>query len=71
MVTESGGSFASVIADVAARAEKLLVEEFSDRGFDVGEDIPFRETRHYVNNVLEAQSIYEELYGRNLYRDSE
>jgi AcrR family transcriptional regulator len=30
----TGGSFASVIADVARRAEKLLVEEFSDRGFD-------------------------------------
>jgi soluble lytic murein transglycosylase len=43
----------------------------SDRGFDVGEDIPFRETRHYVKNVLEAQSIYEELYGRNLYRNTE
>ena len=43
----------------------------SDRGFDAGEDIPFRETRHYVKNVLEAQNIYEELYGRNLYRNSE
>ncbi len=43
----------------------------SDRGFDVGEDIPFRETRHYVKNVLEAQSIYEEIYGRNLYRNTE
>ncbi len=30
----TGGSFASVIADVASRAEKLLVDEFSDRGFD-------------------------------------
>ncbi len=30
----TGTSFASVIADVAGRAEKLLVEEFSDRGFD-------------------------------------
>ncbi len=43
----------------------------SDRGFDVGEDIPFRETREYVDNVLEAQRTYEELYGRNLYRNSE
>jgi soluble lytic murein transglycosylase-like protein len=43
----------------------------SDKGFDVGEDIPFRETHHYVQNVLEAQRTYEELYGRNLYRDSE
>ena len=30
----TGGSFASVIADVANRAEQLLIEEFSDRGFD-------------------------------------
>jgi AcrR family transcriptional regulator len=30
----TGGSFASVIADVANRAEQLLVQEFSDRGFD-------------------------------------
>jgi soluble lytic murein transglycosylase len=43
----------------------------SDRGFDVGEDIPFRETREYVDNVLEAQRTYEELYGRNLYRNSQ
>jgi soluble lytic murein transglycosylase len=43
----------------------------SDEGFDVGEDIPFRETRDYVENVLEAQRTYEELYGRNLYRNSE
>ena len=43
----------------------------SSEGFDVGEDIPFRETRHYVENVLKAQRTYEELYGRNLYRNSE
>ena len=43
----------------------------SDEGFDVGEDIPFKETRQYVGNVLEAQRTYEELYGRNLYRNSE
>jgi AcrR family transcriptional regulator len=30
----TGGSFASVIADVATRAELLLVSEFADRGFD-------------------------------------
>jgi AcrR family transcriptional regulator len=30
----SQGSFATVIADVAARCERLLVEEFGDRGFD-------------------------------------
>ena len=43
----------------------------SDKGFDVGEDIPFKETHHYVQNVLEAQRTYEDLYGRNLYRNSE
>ena len=43
----------------------------SEKGFDVGEDIPFQETREYVENVLEARQIYEELYGRNLYRNSE
>jgi AcrR family transcriptional regulator len=30
----TGGSFASVISDVATRAEQLLVSEFSGRGFD-------------------------------------
>ena len=30
----TGGSFASVISDVANRAERLLVDEFSERGFD-------------------------------------
>ncbi len=43
----------------------------SDKGFDVGEDIPFKETHQYVGNVLEAQRTYQELYGRNLYRNSE
>ena len=43
----------------------------SSEGFDVGEDIPFRETHEYVQNVLEVQQTYEELYGRNLYRNSE
>jgi AcrR family transcriptional regulator len=32
----TGGSFATVIADVAARCERLLVDEFGDRGFDAG-----------------------------------
>jgi soluble lytic murein transglycosylase len=43
----------------------------SDEGFDVGEDIPFQETREYVDNVLEARQTYEELYGRNLYLNSQ
>lgn len=42
----------------------------SDEGFDIGEDIPFQETREYVDRVLEAQQTYEELYGRNLDRRS-
>ena len=43
----------------------------SEEGFDVAEDIPFRETHKYVDDVLEAQQTYEELYGRNLYRNSQ
>ena len=43
----------------------------SDEGFDIGRDIPFRETREYVENVLAAQDTYEDLYGKNLYRDSD
>ena len=43
----------------------------SQEGFDVGEDVPYKETRHYIENVLEAQQTYEELYGRNLYRNSQ
>jgi AcrR family transcriptional regulator len=30
----TGGSFASVIANVATRAEQLLIAEFAERGFD-------------------------------------
>jgi len=43
----------------------------SDEGFDIAKDIPYKETREYVDNALEAQETYEELYGRNLNRDSE
>jgi soluble lytic murein transglycosylase len=42
----------------------------SDEGFDIGEDIPFQETREYVERVLEARQTYAELYGRNLDRRS-
>ena len=38
----------------------------SDGGFDVAEDIPFSETREYVDDVLEARHTYRELYGRDL-----
>jgi AcrR family transcriptional regulator len=33
-VGSSDGTFASVLADVASRAERLLVDEFGERGFD-------------------------------------
>jgi soluble lytic murein transglycosylase len=38
----------------------------SEEGFDIVKDIPFKETRKYVNRVLEAQETYQELYGKNL-----
>jgi soluble lytic murein transglycosylase len=38
----------------------------SDEGFDIAKDIPFKETREYVDRALEAQKTYQELYGRNL-----
>lgn len=40
----------------------------SDEGFDVPRDIPFAETRDYVQNVTESQRVYEDLYGENLDR---
>jgi soluble lytic murein transglycosylase len=43
----------------------------SEEGFDVAKDIPFTETREYVEDVLEARKTYRELYGRDLYRDAE
>lgn len=42
----------------------------SVEGFDIGRDIPFQETHEYVNDVLEAQQTYRELYGRDLDRRS-
>ena len=38
----------------------------SDEGFDIAKDIPYKETRHYVNNALEARQTNQELYGKNL-----
>ena len=38
----------------------------SDEGFDIEKDIPYKETRQYVNRALEAQKTYRELYGSNL-----
>jgi soluble lytic murein transglycosylase len=38
----------------------------SDEGFDIAKDIPYKETRHYVNDALEAKQTYQDLYGKNL-----
>ena len=38
----------------------------SDRGFDIAKDIPYKETREYVDRVLEAQQTYQKLYGKDL-----
>lgn len=43
----------------------------SEEGFDIAKDIPFEETREYVEGALEARRIYRELYGRDLHRNSE
>jgi len=40
----------------------------SDEGFDIKKDIPYKETREYVERVLEAQKAYQDLYGKNLQR---
>ena len=41
----------------------------SEEGFDIEEDIPFEETRNYVESVLEAREVYRDLYGRDLNGD--
>jgi len=43
----------------------------SREGFDVAKDIPFDETREYVEDALEARQTYRDIYGRDLNRDSE
>lgn len=43
----------------------------SEEGFDVASDIPFEETRDYVEDVIEAEKNYEELYGSDLSRRQE
>jgi soluble lytic murein transglycosylase len=43
----------------------------SEKGFEVGRDIPFKETRDYVEDVLAARDTYAELYGSNLDRRPE
>jgi soluble lytic murein transglycosylase len=42
----------------------------SDEGFDIAEDIPFQETRNYVDNALRARRAYADLYGDDLSRDT-
>jgi soluble lytic murein transglycosylase len=41
----------------------------SEESFDIARDIPFKETRDYVGNALEAKKTYEELYGQYLRQD--
>ena len=38
----------------------------SDEGFDIAKDIPYKETREYVERALESQKTYQEIYGRDL-----
>ncbi len=42
----------------------------SNDGFDIAEDIPFEETREYVERSLEARQKYEEIYGEDLRRNT-
>ena len=42
----------------------------SNEGFDIAEDIPYEETRNYVDNSLQARRTYRDLYGANLSRDA-
>lgn len=48
--------------------EGQVDEWISEGGFDVSRDIPFEETRNYVENVLEARETYRDLYGSRLRR---
>jgi len=43
----------------------------SEEGFDIAKDIPFEETREYVERSLEARQRYEDLYGRDLRRNTD
>ena len=43
----------------------------SNDGFDIAEDIPFKETREYVERSLEARQKYEDLYGEDLRRNTD
>jgi len=41
----------------------------SDKGFDIEKDIPYKETREYVERALEARQAYRELYGKDLHEN--
>jgi soluble lytic murein transglycosylase len=43
----------------------------SDEGFDIKKDIPYKETRQYVDRALEAQETYRQLYGKKLQQNPE
>ena len=43
----------------------------SDEGFDIAKDIPFKETRQYVERSLEARQKYEDLYGEDLRQNTD
>jgi peptidoglycan lytic transglycosylase len=43
----------------------------SDKDFDIAKDIPYKETRDYVDKALQAQKTYQELYGKNLRHNPE
>ncbi|HKH12732.1 MAG TPA: lytic transglycosylase domain-containing protein [Rubrobacter sp.] len=43
----------------------------SEEGFDIARDIPFKETRDYVERSLEARQEYEDLYGSDLRRNTD
>jgi soluble lytic murein transglycosylase len=38
----------------------------SDEGFDIKKDIPYKETRQYVDRALKAQKTYRDLYSKEL-----
>lgn len=75
-----GAWYLSYLEDQYEGHERLMLAAYNSgqgrvnswvaqEGFDIERDIPFPETRHYVENVLESQQTYTKLYGRNLNRD--
>ncbi len=75
-----GTWYLSYLEDQYAGHERLMLAAYnsgegqvnawiSEEGFDIERDIPFQETRNYVENVLEARDVYAELYGEDLSGD--